>query len=109
GYLAACYAMGMSNRLALLASDRSLALGVKFEPRLYPSLAALTALAFVAMAPSFWGYCAVVGAGFLALAFVMAIDLTWAPLEFGAAGGGVASVGGGGRRGRPRPAPANEG
>jgi hypothetical protein len=84
GYLVACFALGLSNRLALLSLDRSLALGVRMEPRLYPSLAAMTALAFFTMAATFWGYCAVVGAAFLALAFVMAIDLTWAPLEFGA-------------------------
>jgi tRNA A-37 threonylcarbamoyl transferase component Bud32 len=109
GYLAACFAMGLSNRLALLAFDRSLALGARMEPRLYPSLAALTALAFFAMAPSFWGYCAVVGAGFLALAFVMAIDLTWAPLEFGAAWAAVLLVLGVRLRRLARSAPSSEG
>ena len=48
-------------------------------------LAVLAALAFFALAGNFWGYCAVIGAGFLALSFVMALDLRWAPLEFGAA------------------------
>ncbi|HLJ96463.1 MAG TPA: hypothetical protein VKU02_25040, partial [Gemmataceae bacterium] len=44
----------------------------------------LGGLAFIALAVNFWGYCALIGLAFLGLAFAMAADLLWAPLEFGA-------------------------
>ena len=77
GYLLCCLGSGLSYRLAngLWSTE--------IELRLYQPLAALTALAFFALTASFWGYCMVIGLGFLALAFVMAIDLRFAPLEFG--------------------------
>jgi hypothetical protein len=82
GYLASCAVLGLSLRLGLRLPGVS---PTWFEVIYYPPLAAMTAVAFFALAPSFWGYCHAVAAGFLALAFVMAIDLRWAPLEFGAA------------------------
>jgi serine/threonine-protein kinase len=77
GYLLACFVLGLSGRSAWGFADTPL------ELRFYQGLAALTALAFFSLAGNFWGYCAVIGLGFLALAFVMAADLRWAPLEFG--------------------------
>ena len=77
GYLLCCFAVGHSIRLA--TDFRS----AEIELRLYQPFAALTALAFFSLAASFWGYCALIGLGFSALAFVMAIDLRFAPLEFG--------------------------
>jgi len=37
------------------------------------------------LAPTLWGYCSVIGLGYLLLSFVMALDLRWAPIEFGLA------------------------
>lgn len=82
GYLIACFCFGVSNRITL-GPDTAI------ELQLYPGLACLTALAFISIATSLWGYCAVIGAGFLILAFVMPLNLWWAPLEFGAAWGVV--------------------
>jgi len=79
GYLLTCFGIGISQHLALGLWYVSVA------PQLYQSLACLTALAFFALASTVWGYCAAAGFGFLALSLVMAIDLQWAPLEFGAA------------------------
>jgi hypothetical protein len=79
GYLVACFALGFSGRVAQGFLDTAL------ELTFYPGLAVLTALSFFALAGNFWGYCAVIGAAFLGLAFVMALNLHWAPLEFGAA------------------------
>ncbi len=76
GYLLACFVYGFSSRLALGFATR-------LELKFYQALACLTAVAFFGLV-SFWGYCAVIGAAFLALSFVMALDLRWAPLEFGA-------------------------
>jgi serine/threonine-protein kinase len=79
GYLLACFGLGLSGRVAFGFEDTAL------ELKFYQGLAALTALAFFALAGNFWGYCVVVGVGFLGLALVMAADLRWAPLEFGLA------------------------
>jgi serine/threonine-protein kinase len=79
GYLLACFVLGLSGRIALGFLDPAL------ELKFYQGLAALTAVAFFALAGKFWGYCAVLGLAFLGLAFVMAADLRWAPVEFGAA------------------------
>ncbi len=59
--------------------------GTRFERTLYVPWSAATALAFFSIASWFWGRAIYVGAAFLALPFVMALDLEWAPLEFGAA------------------------
>ena len=79
GYLACCFVFGFSSRI------QSGFLDTRVELQFYQGLACLTGMAFFALASNFWGYCAVVGAGFLSLSFVMAIDLDWAPIEFGAA------------------------
>ena len=77
GYLVACFAYGVAARLTVGSSA--------IEIRTYQSIACMTALAFFTLAPQFWGYCTVIGGGFLTLSLVMAIDLRWAPLEFGTA------------------------
>jgi eukaryotic-like serine/threonine-protein kinase len=82
GYLAACFVMGLCGRLVPQSPNVT---ETRLEVFFYPPLAALTALAFFALAGNFWGYCAVLGAGFLALGFVMTLDLRLAPLEFGSA------------------------
>jgi hypothetical protein len=79
GYLVACFVMALSSRFAA-RNPFETALELTF----YPPLAALTALAFFSLASNFWGYCAVIGLCWLGLAGIMAIDLRWAPLEFGA-------------------------
>ena len=78
GYFLACFGYGLSGwAMTGMDPDRVC--------QFYPGFACLTALAFFALASSFWGYCGVIGAGFLALAFGMLIDLQLAPLSFGAA------------------------
>ena len=79
GFLLCCFVFGFSTRLA---TDLFTA---RVELSLYQAFAVLSALAFFALTTSYWGYCAVVALAFLALAFVMAIDLHFAPLEFGVA------------------------
>ncbi|HLJ93916.1 MAG TPA: serine/threonine-protein kinase [Gemmataceae bacterium] len=78
GYLLACFALGLSGRVAYGFYDAGV------ELKFYQGLAVLGGLAFIALAVNFWGYCALIGLTFLGLAFVMAADLQWAPLEFGA-------------------------
>jgi serine/threonine protein kinase len=78
GYILSCFIFGLSSRVAL-GDD------VELELRFYQPLACLTALAFFAVSPNLWGYCLVIGEGFLGLSFVMALNLHYAPLEFGAA------------------------
>lgn len=79
GYVAACFAFGLSSQIAMgfsnFASSREL--------KLYQGLACLTGLAFFVLAPNFWGYCAVIGLGFFALSFLMSLNLQLAPIEFG--------------------------
>ncbi len=77
GYLLACFVLGLSGRLAFGLHDTA------YEVQLYQGLTVLAGLAFFALAASLWGYCAVIGLGFLGLSFIMAIDLRWAPLEYG--------------------------
>ncbi|MFO0803753.1 MAG: serine/threonine-protein kinase [Gemmataceae bacterium] len=78
GYFLACFGYGLSGwAMAGMDADRVC--------QFYPGFACLTALAFFALAANFWGYCGVVGAGFLALAFAMLIELRLAPLLFGVA------------------------
>jgi hypothetical protein len=78
GYMLACLAFATSSRLVI-------GWGNMVELKFYQGLAALAALAFFSLAGNFWGYCAVIGLGFLALAYLMAANLLWAPIEFGAA------------------------
>jgi serine/threonine protein kinase len=61
---------------------------------LYPGFAILSGLGFFVMGSSFWGRCYAVGVAFFALAFVMALHLQWAPIEFGLAWGAtLAAIG----------------
>lgn len=76
GYLLACFGYGLSG-WAMVGID------VRRAFEAYPGFACITALAFFTLAPSFWGYCWVIGVGFLALAFAMLINVEWAALEFG--------------------------
>jgi serine/threonine-protein kinase len=76
GYVAACTALGVGNRL-LIGWE------VAVEMRVYPGLACLTALAFFATAAYYWGWCYAFGAAFLLLPFAMAVGPDWAALEFG--------------------------
>jgi serine/threonine-protein kinase len=77
GYILAGLTFAISGRL-LFGYETAV------ELQFYQGLAALTALAFFALAGNFWGYCALIGLCFLALTFVMAANLLWAPIEFGA-------------------------
>jgi hypothetical protein len=54
------------------------------ELQLYPTIAAVTGLAYFVMGCSYWGWCYAFGLSFQAVALLMLIDLRWAPLEFGA-------------------------
>jgi tRNA A-37 threonylcarbamoyl transferase component Bud32 len=78
GYVLACALGAVAARAA--AND----FGTRFERTLYVPWSAATALAFFSIASWFWGRAIYVGAIFLLLPFVMALDLEWAPLEFGA-------------------------
>ncbi len=77
GYLVVGLVLGFSNRAVLLGWETAVG------TRLYQSLSCLTALALFATGAQFLGWCYAFGAGFLALAVVMELDLRWAPLEFG--------------------------
>jgi len=82
GYLLGCFTYGLAAR-AVVGSD---------TPALftfYPGFAALTGLAFVSLAPTIWGYCAVIGVGYFVLAALMPLAIGWAPLAFGLAWGAV--------------------
>jgi tRNA A-37 threonylcarbamoyl transferase component Bud32 len=50
----------------------------------YPISAVLSGLAFFMMGSGYWGRFYVLGVTFFALALLMPLSLTWAPLEFGA-------------------------
>lgn len=79
GYLVCCFALGVSSRMTLGFEENAA------ELKLYPGFAVLTALVFFSLAANYWGYCTVIGLGFLALTFAMIADLSWAPMEFGIA------------------------
>ena len=49
----------------------------------YPISAVLSGLAFFMMGSNYWGLYYVMGVTFFALALLMPLSLTWAPLEFG--------------------------
>ncbi len=85
GYLLACFGYGLSG-WAMVGVD------VRRAFEAYPGFACITALAFFTLAPSFWGYCWVIGGGFLALAFAMLINIEWAAVEFGLAWAAVLVV-----------------
>jgi len=50
---------------------------------LYPQMAVLGGIGFIMMGGSYWGYCYLMGAAFLAIALLMTLNLTLAPLLFG--------------------------
>jgi serine/threonine-protein kinase len=60
--------------------------GAEFNDFLaYPAMAVLASLLFMMLGSSYWGYCYLLGAVFLALAILMTFWLGAAPLVFGAA------------------------
>jgi hypothetical protein len=79
GYLLSCFVFGLSDRISRGLGDTGM------ELEFYPGLACFTALAFFSLAPTFWGYCSIVGFAFLALSFVMILNPYFAPIEFGTA------------------------
>ncbi len=76
GYLWSCVVLGVSYRMVV-------GLTLESEVNLYPGFAAITTLAFFILGSSYWGWCYAFGLAFSGLAFVMAADLRWAPIEFG--------------------------
>ncbi|MBA4192697.1 MAG: serine/threonine protein kinase [Planctomycetaceae bacterium] len=78
GYFLACFGYGLSGWAMIGMAHHEVG-------KFYPGFACLTALAFFSLAANFWGYCGVIGAGFLALAFAMLAHLPLAPLAFGTA------------------------
>jgi hypothetical protein len=58
-------------------------MAVELEGNVYPGFAVLTALAFTVLGSSYWGWCYAFGLAFWGLSFLMALDLRWAPIEFG--------------------------
>jgi serine/threonine-protein kinase len=78
GYVITLWAMGLAHWIDVggwVAAQ---------EYQLYPPIAAATGLAFFVLGCSYWGWCYALGLAFHALALLMALDLRWAPLEFGA-------------------------
>ena len=55
------------------------------EWMLYPRLAVLASLGFIMMGSSYWGYCYLIGVGFIVLALGMVWSPAAAPLVFGLA------------------------
>jgi serine/threonine protein kinase len=55
------------------------------ELAVYPPMAVLASMAFIVLGSSYWGYCYVIGAAFLAIALSMPAWLTGAPLAYGLA------------------------
>gem|GEM_PF-6274320 len=78
GYIVCCVHAGLATRLALGIWETSL------EPQIYIPIGCLTALAFFVLSSTFWGQATFIGLLFLGVTFLMAIDLRFAPLEFGA-------------------------
>jgi hypothetical protein len=74
GYVVTLYVMGVAHWILV---------GTNQEMRLYPSIAAVTGMAFFVLGCSYWGWCYAFGLAFHVLALVMILDLGWAPLEFG--------------------------
>ena len=53
------------------------------ELRIYPHFAIISGLTYFVMGSSYWGKCYLFAIGFFALALVMPVNLSLAPLEFG--------------------------
>ncbi len=77
GYVAACLVGAQTYRLVA-------GWDVRLELNLYPTMSAVTGMAFVVLGASYWGWCYALGAAFYGLAYLMTLDLRWGPLEFGA-------------------------
>ncbi len=77
GYLLAVGISWLVSLLELMPGDQW------NELALYPFSAILTGMAFFAMGSNYWGQCYAVGLAFFALAAVMALRMSLAPLEFG--------------------------
>ena len=75
----------VAGSMVLVAVERALAGPEQpFEQWvLYPRLAILASLGLIMMGSSYWGYCYVMGAGFLLLALVIPIVPPLAPILFG--------------------------
>jgi serine/threonine-protein kinase len=76
GYVGTCFVLGISYRLMV-------GMAVELEVNLYPSLAAITGMAFFVLGSSYWGWCYSFGLAFYGLGLAMTWDLHWAPIEFG--------------------------
>jgi predicted Ser/Thr protein kinase len=76
GYAVTCFLIGVGHWLEVGWSEET-------DFHRYYALAGLTALAFFSLASNYWGGCYAIGGAFLALIIVMAINLSYAPLEFG--------------------------
>jgi len=69
----------------VLAAAGWISAGSGFDPlTLYPQFAVLASIGLFVLGSSYWGYCYAFGLGFLVLALLMALVLSWAPLLFGA-------------------------
>lgn len=82
GFFITCTVLGISHQL-MLGGD------VGGELELYPSLAAASGFAFCFLGSTYWGQCYIFAATFFALAFVMVLNLAWAPVEFGVTWAGI--------------------
>jgi hypothetical protein len=78
GYAVACFGGSLALRMSVGGvTDRGV------EPIMYQLFATLAALTFFALGSVFWGRCYVFGLVFLAVAWLMAAALPYAPLMFG--------------------------
>ena len=80
GYVVACFGGSLALRLSGLGWGGDLSA----EPIMYQLYATLAALTFFSLGSILWGWCYAFGLAFLAASLVMAIDLRFAPLVFGA-------------------------
>jgi hypothetical protein len=76
GFILTCCSIGISHRLEVGGV-------VGMELVVYPSLAAVSGLAFCCLGSSYWGQCYTFAAVFFVLPFLMVANLSWAPIEFG--------------------------
>lgn len=76
GFIVTCGVLGITHQLNA-GGD------LAAELELYPNLAAASGFAFCFLGSTYWGQCYIIAAAFFALAFVMVLNLTWAPIEFG--------------------------
>jgi eukaryotic-like serine/threonine-protein kinase len=75
----------VAGSLALIVVEYTMA-GRSFDYlMLYPRLAILSSPGFLMIGSSYWGYCYGIGAGFLLLALILPLSLTFAPVLFGLA------------------------